>query len=86
MRCGEVGVADRSPSGRRLLVIISDASLQSAPADPRAAAITGVSVLNSDGSRLRRILPAGNGGVLWVAGRAADRLLRRAVPPPHHRR
>jgi Tol biopolymer transport system component len=46
-----------------LLVGITDSSGKSAPADPLAAGVAGLSVLRADGSGLRRVLTDGN--VVW---------------------
>ena len=59
LRCGTVDWVDWAPGGSRLVVSVGDGTNAHRRADPRAAGLVGVTVLRSNGTRLRRLLNSG---------------------------
>lgn len=59
LRCGTVEWPDWAPGGSRLVVTVDDGTKPGRPADPRATGLVGITVLRSDGTRLRRLVNSG---------------------------
>jgi dipeptidyl aminopeptidase/acylaminoacyl peptidase len=63
LRCGLVDSVDWAPGGSRLVVTVGDGTKPSRPPDPGAAGLVGITVLRSNGTRLRRLLNSGTAPV-----------------------